>query len=54
VVLPGASTLERRSASVVANTTLDLFATISKRLPEKLRADIDLSLEVPEGDAGCR
>jgi TnpA family transposase len=51
VVLPGASTLERIVASVVANTTLDLFATISKRLPEKLRADIDLLLEVPEGDA---
>ena len=51
VVLPGASTLERLVASVVANTALDLFATISERLPEKLRADIDLLLEVPEGDA---
>jgi hypothetical protein len=51
VVLPGASTLERTVASVVANTALDIFATISERLPEKLRADIDLLLEVPEGDA---
>jgi len=51
VVLPGASTLERIVASVVAHTTADLFATISACLPEKLRADIELLVEVPEGDA---
>jgi hypothetical protein len=51
VMLPGASTLERIVASVVAHTTADLFATISGRLPEKLRADIELLVEVPEGDA---
>src|SRR3954452_542712 len=50
-MLPGASTLERLVASVVAHTTTDLFAAISGRLPEKLRADIDLLVEVPEGDA---
>jgi TnpA family transposase len=51
VILPSANTLERIVASVVAHTTADLFATIAKRLPEKLRTDIDLLLEVPEGDA---
>lgn len=51
VMLPAASTLERIVASVVAHTTADLFVTISKRLPEQLRADIDLLIEVPEGDA---
>src|SRR6202051_1474181 len=51
VMLPAVSTLERIVASVVAHTTADLFATISKRLPEQLRADIDLLIEVPEGDA---
>ena len=52
VMFPAASgTLERIVASVVAHTTADLFATISQRLPEQLRADIDLLIEVPEGDA---
>lgn len=51
IMLPGTSTLERIVASVVAHTTADLFATISDRLPEKLRADIELLVEVPEGDA---
>lgn len=51
VMLPAASTLERIVASVVAHTTADLFVTISRRLPEQLRADIDLLIEVPEGDA---
>ena len=51
IVLPGTSTLERIVISVVSHTTTDLFATISGRLPEKLRADIDLLVEVPEGDA---
>ena len=50
-MLPGASTLERIVASVVAHATTDLFETISGRLPEKLRAAIDLLVEVPEGDA---
>jgi Domain of unknown function (DUF4158) len=51
IMLPGTSTLERIVASVVAHTTADLFATISDRLPEKLRADIELLVEVPEDDA---
>ena len=51
VMLPGASTLERIVASVAAHTTADLFDTISGCLPEKLRADIELLVEVPEGDA---
>jgi TnpA family transposase len=51
VMLPGASTLDRIVNSVVAHTTADLFATIAGRLPETLRAGIDLLVEVPEGDA---
>ncbi len=51
LMLPGTSTLDRIVASVVAHTTADLFATIAGHLPEKLRADIDLLIEVPEGDA---
>ena len=51
VMLPGASTLNRIVAAVMAHTTADLFATISARLPEALRADIDLLVEVPDGDA---
>jgi len=51
VMLPGASTLDRIVNSVVAHTTADLFTTISGHLPERLRADIDLLVEVPEGDA---
>lgn len=51
IMLPGTSTLERIVASVVAHTTADLFATISARLPDRLRSDIDLLVEVPEGDA---
>jgi TnpA family transposase len=51
VMLPGASTLERIVAAVVTNATADLFTAISGRLPEKLRADIELLIEVPAGDA---
>jgi TnpA family transposase len=51
IMLPGTSTLDRIVISVVAHTTTDLFATISGRLPEKLRAAIELLVEVPEGDA---
>ncbi len=51
VMLPGASTLDRIVNSVVAHTTADLFTAISGHLPEKLRADIDLLVEVREGDA---
>ncbi len=51
VMLPRASTLDRIVNSVVAHTTADLFATIAGHLPERLRADIDLLVEVPEGDA---
>jgi TnpA family transposase len=51
VVLPGTSTLERIVTSIAANATAELLNAISGRLPEKLRADIDLLVEVPEGDA---
>lgn len=51
MMLPGASTLERIVASVVAHTTADLFGTLSERLPKKLRDDIELLVDVPEGDA---
>jgi TnpA family transposase len=51
VMLPAASTLERIVTSIVAHTTADLFAAISGRLPEMLRAAIELLVEVPEGDA---
>ena len=51
VMLPGASTLERIVASVAAHTTADLFDTISGCLPDQLRADIELLVEVPHGDA---
>ena len=51
VMLPAASTLERIVASVAAHATADLFAAIAGRLPEALRAGIDLLVEVPEGDA---
>lgn len=50
ILLPGGSTLERIVA-VLAHTTADLFATISARLPQTLRADIELLVEVPDGDA---
>jgi hypothetical protein len=43
--------LDRIVAAVLAHTTADLFATISARLPQALRANIDLLVEVPDGDA---
>ena len=51
VMLPAASTLDRIVNSVASHTTADLFATVAGRLPEALRAGIDLLVEVPEGDA---
>ena len=51
VMLPEASTLERIVASVAAHTTAGLFEAISGCLPEKLRADIEVLVEVTEGDA---
>ena len=51
VMLPGASTLDRIVAAVLAHTTADLFTAISARLPQTLRADIELLVEVPHGDA---
>ena len=51
VVLPAPGTLERIVASEVARATAGLFDTIAARLPEGLRAAIDLLIEVPEGDA---
>jgi TnpA family transposase len=51
ILLPSASTLERIVTAVLAQTTGDLFTTISARLPQTLRADIELLVEVPDGDA---
>jgi TnpA family transposase len=51
VMLPAIGTLERIVTSVVAQTTADLFTSIAARLPDTLRASIDLLVEVPAGDA---
>ena len=51
VILPAISTLERIVGSVVTQTTADLFTSIAARLPDTLRASIDLLVEVPDGDA---
>lgn len=51
VMLPAINTLERIVISVVATTTADLFTSIAARLPEALRASIDLLVEMPAGDA---
>jgi hypothetical protein len=51
VMLPAINTLERIVTSVVATTTADLFSSIAARLPDALRASIDLLVEVPAGDA---
>ncbi len=40
-----------RGGALEGRTAADLFDTISGCLPEKLRADIELLVEVPEGDA---
>ena len=51
IMLPAIKTLERIVTSVVATTTADLFTSIAARLPEALRASIDLLVEVPAGDS---
>jgi hypothetical protein len=51
IVLPAPGTLERIVTSEVARATAGLFDTIAARLPDDLRAAIDLLVEVPEGDA---
>ncbi len=51
IMLPAASTLGRIVATEVAHATTTLFDAVGSRLPEHLRASIDLLLEVPEGDA---
>jgi len=51
VMLPAISTLERIVGYVVKQTTADLFNKIAARLPEALRVNIDLLVEVPAGDA---
>jgi TnpA family transposase len=51
IMLPAPGTLERIVNSVVAQATTELFETVAKRLPAKLRESIDLLLEVPRGDA---
>jgi hypothetical protein len=51
VMLPAISTLERIVGYVVKQTTADLFNKIAARLPEALRVNIDLLVEVPDGDA---
>jgi Domain of unknown function (DUF4158) len=51
IMLPAISTLERIVVAEVTRATTTLFDAITSRLPENLRASIDLLLEVPEGDA---
>jgi TnpA family transposase len=51
VMLPAISKLERIAGNVVAQTTANLFTSIAARLPDTLRASIDLLVEVPDGDA---
>ncbi|MBF0333917.1 MAG: DUF4158 domain-containing protein [Alphaproteobacteria bacterium] len=51
IVLPAQGTLERLVASEVTRATATLFDAVAARLPERLRAAIDLLIEVPEGDA---
>jgi TnpA family transposase len=51
VALPAISKLERIVGNVVATATAGLFTSIAVRLPDALRASIDLLVEVPDGDA---
>jgi TnpA family transposase len=51
IVLPAPGTLERIVTSEVARATTALFDTIAERLPDGLRAAIDVLIEVPHGDA---
>jgi hypothetical protein len=51
IVLPAPATLNRIVDSEVARATAALFDTVAARLPDGLRAAIDLLIEVPEGDA---
>ena len=51
IMLPAASTLERIVAAEATHAAATLFDAVTNRLPENLRASIDLLLEVPEGGA---
>jgi hypothetical protein len=51
VMLPAISTLERIAVAEVTYATTNLFEAVTGKLPESLRASIDLLVEVPEGDA---
>ena len=51
IMLPAISTLERIVVAEVTHATTTLFDSVTNRLPQNLRASIDLLLEVPEGDA---
>jgi len=51
VMLPAISTLERIVVAAVTHATTSLFEIVASKLPEPLRASVDLLLEVPEGDA---
>lgn len=51
IVLPAPGTLERLVASEVTRASATLFDAVAARLPERLRAAIDLLVEVPDGDA---
>ena len=51
IVLPAPGTLGRIVTAEVTRATAGLFDMVAARLPEDLRAAIDLLVEVPEGDA---
>ena len=51
IVLPASGTLDRIVTSEVARATAALFDVIAAKVPDGLRAAIDLLVEVPEGDA---
>ena len=51
IVLPAPGTLDRIVTSEVARATTALFDVVAAKVPDGLRAAIDLLVEVPEGDA---
>jgi hypothetical protein len=51
IVLPAPGTLDRIVTSEVARATIALFDVVAAKVPDGLRAAIDLLVEVPAGDA---
>jgi hypothetical protein len=51
IILPAPGTLDRIVTSEVARATTALFDMVAAKVPDSLRAAIDLLVEVPEGDA---